>query len=157
MRAKFFLAGLVVVAAACGKKGGDTAADTTATMAPSTPAATPPAAATGTAHDVNMELDGSTYKFEPAALTIKSGDVVRFHDVSGGPHNVSFYTDSIPAGAAAALTAGMPDQTAPLSGPLLVEPNAVYTVSFAGAPAGTYKLYCLPHTAMGMKATITVQ
>ena len=151
MRAKFLLAGLVVVAAACGKKGGDAAADSTA-MAPSTPAAT-----TGTAHDVNMELDGSTYKFEPASLTIKSGDVVRFHDVSGGPHNVSFYTDSIPAGAAAVLTAGMPDQTAPLSGPLLVEPNAVYTVSFAGAPAGTYKLYCLPHTAMGMKATITVQ
>jgi plastocyanin len=156
MRAKFLLAGLVVVAAACGKKGGDTAADTTATMAPSTPAETP-AAATGTAHDVNMELDGSTYKFEPATLTIKAGDVVHFHNVSGGPHNVSFYTDSIPAGAAAALNAGMPDQTASLSGPLLVEPNAVYTVSFAGAPAGVYKLYCLPHTAMGMKATITVQ
>jgi plastocyanin len=156
MRAKFLLAGLVVVAAACGKKGGDAAVDTTATMAPSTPAETP-AAAMGTTHDVNMELDGSTYKFEPAALTIKTGDVVVFHDVSGGPHNVSFYADSIPAGAAAALDAGMPDKTGTLAGPLLIEANATYRVSFAGAPAGTYRLYCLPHTAMNMKATITVQ
>ncbi len=154
MRAKFFLTGLVVVAAACGKKGGDAAADTTA-MAPMTPAETP--AAMGTAHDVNMVLDGSTYKFEPAALTIKSGDVVHFHNVSGGPHNVSFWADSIPAGAAAVLNAAMMDQTAALSGPLLVEPNAVYTITFAGAPAGNYKFYCLPHAAMNMNGVITVQ
>ncbi len=151
MRAKFFLAGLAVIAAACGKKGGDTGADTTA-MAPATPAAT-----TGTAHDVNMVLDGTTYKFEPAALTIKAGDVVHFHNVSGGPHNVSFYGDSIPAGAAAVLDAAMMDKTASLSGPLLVEPNAVYTISFAGAPVGEYKFYCLPHAAMNMKGAITVQ
>ena len=154
MRAKFFLAGLAVIAAACGKKGGEPAADTTA-MAP-TPSETP-AATMGTAHDVNMVLDGSTYKFEPATLTIKAGDVVRFHDVSGGPHNVSFFADSIPAGAAAVLDAAMLDRTATLSGPLLVEPNAVYSISFAGAPAGAYGFYCLPHTAMGMKGTLTVQ
>ena len=153
MRAKFFLAGLAVIAAACGKKGDAPAADTTA-MAPA-PSETP--AATGTAHDVNMTLDGSTYKFEPAALTIKAGDVVVFHDVSGGPHNVQFYADSIPAGSAEALNAGMPDRTDNLAGPLLTEANATYRVSFAGAPVGVYKLYCLPHSPMGMKATITVQ
>lgn len=155
MRAKYFLAGLAVIAAACGKKDAPPATDSTA-VTPA-PAETTPAATTGTAHDVNMVLDGSTYKFEPAVLTIKSGDMVRFHDLSGGPHNVQFYADSIPAGAAAALDAGMPDRTGPLAGPLLTEANAVYTVSFAGAPTGEYKIYCLPHQAMGMKATITVQ
>ena len=44
-----------------------------------------------------MVLEGSTYKFDPAELTIKAGDVVNFHNKSGGPHNVSFWADSIPA------------------------------------------------------------
>jgi plastocyanin len=104
-----------------------------------------------------MVLEGSTYKFVPDQLTIKSGDVVRYHNVSGGPHNVSFWPDSIPGGAADALKAGMPDQMAPLEGSLLTEPNGVYTVNFANAPAGEYKFYCLPHLALGMKGKLTVQ
>jgi plastocyanin len=154
MRANYLLAGLAVVVAACGKKGGDAAVDTTA-MTNTPPAATTPAA--GTTHDVNMVVDGSTYKFEPAMLTIKAGDVVNFHNVSGGPHNVQFYADSIPAGAAAALDAGMADKTGSLAGPLLTDANQVYSVSFAGAPTGEYKYYCLPHQAMNMHGAITVQ
>ncbi len=150
MRSKLLLAGLVVVLAGCEKKAETPAADTTA-MAPA-----PAPAATGTTHDVKMELDGSTYKFEPAQLTIKSGDVVVFHDESGGPHNVQFYADSIPAGAAAAIDAGMPDKSGPLASPM-VEAGATYSVSFANAPAGEYKFFCLPHQAMGMKGQITVQ
>jgi plastocyanin len=115
------------------------------------------AVSTGRSHDVNMVLEGSNYRFMPAHLTIHSGDTVRFHNVSGGPHNVSFWSDSIPAGAADALKRGMLDQMAPLEGPLLTEPHGVYVVSFANAPAGDYKFYCLPHLALGMKAKVTVQ
>ena len=39
----------------------------------------------------------------PAQLTIKSGDVVRYLKKSGGPHNVQFYQEIIPPGAAAVL------------------------------------------------------
>jgi plastocyanin len=77
--------------------------------------------------------------------------------VSGGPHNVSFWADSIPSGAADALKAGMPDQMAPLEGSLITEPNGIYTVNFGKAPAGEYKFYCLPHLALGMKGKLTVQ
>jgi plastocyanin len=101
--------------------------------------------------------DASGYRFTPATLTIKRGDTVRWTNASGGPHNVTFWTDSIPAGAQAPLTASMPGQTAPLAGPLLVTPNQTYTVSFANAPAGTYRYYCTPHLALGMKAVIQVQ
>jgi plastocyanin len=104
-----------------------------------------------------MVLDGSSYKYIPDALVIKAGDVVRFHNKGGGPHNVSFWPDSIPRGAAAALQGGMPNQAAPLEGPLLVDPEAVYQVSFVGAPAGVYGFYCLPHSAMGMSGHITVE
>ena len=147
MRAKFLLAGLVVVLAACEKKAETPAADTSA-MAP--------APAVGVTHDVNMVLEGSEYKFVPATLTIKSGDVVAYHDVSGGPHNVQFYPDSIPAGAAEVLDASMPDKMGPLAGSM-VPTGGTYTISFANAPVGDYKYFCLPHQPMGMKGVVTVQ
>ncbi|HEX2219607.1 MAG TPA: plastocyanin/azurin family copper-binding protein [Gemmatimonadales bacterium] len=168
MRVTSMLAGLAFVLAACG--GGEQQAGDQQTAAPDQAAPAGDAAAGGaapsggaapapggTTHDVNMVLEGSSYKYVPEQLTIKSGDVVRFHNVSGGPHNVSFWADSIPAGAAEALKAGMPDQMAPLEGSLVTEPNGVYTINFANAPAGEYKYYCLPHLALGMKAKLTVQ
>jgi plastocyanin len=157
MRMTSMVAGLAVVLAACGgekKTQEQPAAGDSAGAAP--PAAAAPAA-TGKTHDVNMVLDGSKYKYDPDNLTIQSGDVVRFHNKSGGPHNASFWPDSIPKGAADVLTKNMPDQMAPLEGPLLTEPDAVYQVSFAGAPKGDYKFYCLPHLALGMRGKLTVQ
>jgi plastocyanin len=160
MRVTFMVAGLAIVLAACGgeKKAGDQSTTTT-TATPEQPAAAPAAtpAAGGATHDVIMSLEGSTYKYDPADLTIKSGDVVNFHNKSGGPHNVSFWTDSIPAGGGDVLKGTMPDQMAPLEGPLLTEQDAIYKVSFAGAPTGEYKFYCLPHLALGMKGKISVQ
>ena len=143
------VAGLSLMVAACG--GGEKKAEEAAPAAEA-----PAAAATGATHDVNMQLDGTTYHYVPAELTIKVGDVVNFHNVSGGPHNVQFWGDSIPAGAADKLSGGMPDQMSPLASPLLVEPNAVYSVTFTGTPAGDYKFYCLPHLAMKMVGKITV-
>jgi plastocyanin len=159
MRVTSLVAGLALVVAACGGEKKPEAQSTTTTAAPEQPAGAPAAApaAGGTAHDVSMVLEGSTYKFVPDQLTIKAGDVVNFHNKSGGPHNVSFWTDSIPSGAADVLKGAMPDQMAPLEGPLLTEQDAVYKVSFAGAPTGEYKFYCLPHLALGMHGKITVQ
>jgi plastocyanin len=125
--------------------------------APSTTPSATPAPATGATHDVQMVGDASGYKFNPASLTIKRGDAVRFTNVSGGPHNATFWPDSIPAGAQGALSANMPGTMAPLTGPLLLTPNQTYTVSFANVPGGTYKYYCTPHLALGMKGVIEVQ
>ena len=144
--------------AACG--GEKKAADQSTTATPDSAASAAPAAAPaagGTNHDVNMVLNGAKYEFQPAELTIKSGDMVTFHDKSGGPHNVSFWADSIPAGADAVLKANMPDQMAPMEGPLLTEQDAEYKISFAGAPTGDYRFYCLPHLALGMHGKLTVQ
>jgi plastocyanin len=159
MRVTSMVAGLAFTLAACGggeKKAGEQAPAATPEQPAAAPAAAPEASSGGN-HDVNMQLDGSTYKFDPAELTIKAGDVVTFHNKSGGPHNVSFWADSIPAGGADKLKSAMPDQMAPLEGPLLTEQDGTYKVSFAGAPTGEYKFYCLPHLALGMKGKITVQ
>jgi plastocyanin len=112
---------------------------------------------TGKTVTVQMLGDAKGYRFEPASITIKAGDGVKWVNTSGGPHNVNFWSDSIPSGAAAILGKNMPQTTSPLTGPLLLTPNQTYIVSFAGAPPGTYHYYCTPHLALGMKATITVQ
>ncbi len=161
MRVTSMVAGLALVLAACGgeKKAADqgmsATPDSAASAASAAPAAAP--AAGGTNHDVDMVLNGAKYEFQPAELTIKAGDMITFHDKSGGPHNVSFWADSIPKGADAVLKAAMPDQMAPLEGPLLTEQDAQYKVAFAGAPKGDYKFYCLPHLALGMHGKIKVQ
>lgn len=170
------------VVAGCTSKGGDNSAANAAGGAASTPAAggststtTPAAAApaadsgmagaaggapapiTGKTVSVNMVGDAKGYRFEPNTITIKVGDGIKWTNVSGGPHNVTFWSDSIPAGAAAKLGANMPQTTAPLTGPLLVTPNQTYVVSFAGLPPGTYHFYCTPHLALGMIAKVVVQ
>jgi len=161
----------VVVATACG--GGVKNADTTAAApaacqpaagtsaaAPATGAATGTATAmapTGKTWEVKMLGDASGYKYDPANLTIKEGDAVKFTVVSGPPHNVSFYADSIPAGAQAQLSANMPTPMSPLTSPLFNNPGESYTVSFKGVPKGTYKYFCTPHQALGMHAQLTVQ
>ena len=162
-----------VVLGACGGEKQPVADTTAATTTPSaatttdTSAATAGAAgaagavaaapATGTTHEVKMIGDAKGYRFEPADITIKQGDAVKWIMVSGGPHNVAFLnlTD---ATTKAQLNANMPGQhMAEDSSPLLMNPNEAYTVSFAKIPAGKYDYDCTPHAAMGMKGSITVQ
>jgi plastocyanin len=120
--------------------------------------ATPAAEPAGAVVEVKMTGDGtSKAAFEPATLTIKAGTTVRFLNVSGGPHNIAFFSDSIPKGGADVLKKGMANAMSDLTGPFLMQPNEKYDVSFAGAPTGTYKGYCMPHVAFGMKITIKVQ
>jgi len=145
-------------AAAC---GGDKKADAAAS-APAAPAAQPatttPAAPMGPVVEVKMTGNGTSQAaFEPKMLTIAPGTTVRFVNVVGGPHNISFFADSIPAGAAAVLNASMANRIDNLEGALLVNANDHGDVSFAGAPEGVYKGYCLPHQALGMKIAITVK
>lgn len=152
MRVPAIVAGVALLVAAC---GGDKKATTTDTT--TTPAA-PPAAATGTGttHEIQMVQQGpNTFKFVPEMTTIKSGDAVVFKGVSGQAHDVAFYKDSIPAGADSVLNANIQNKPQDLATEMVNDGNST-TVSFAGAPAGTYKFYCIPHMAMNMKGTIVV-
>ena len=144
---------VAIGALACGKKG-----DQTQNQQMQPPAAPEGAAASGPVVEVKMTGNGSTIAaYEPFSLTIAPGTTVRFVNVSGGPHNIAFWQDSIPAGGAAALNANMKNTIDNLSGPFLTGPTESYDVSFANAPQGTYKGYCTPHLALGMKIAIRVQ
>jgi plastocyanin len=108
-------------------------------------------------HVVRMVGDTKSFRFEPATINAHAGDMVRFVNVSGGPHNVTFSADDIPAGAAETLQKNMGKTIATLSSAMLTERNEVYTISLAGLPARTYKYYCLPHQAMNMIGRIIVR
>ncbi len=171
------LAGAAVLGACGGEKQpvADTSATATTTGAATTTTTTTPAAgaadagaagaagavaaapATGTTHEVKMIGDANGYRFEPADITIKQGDAIKWIMVSGGPHNVAFLNLTDPT-TKAQLNANMPGQhMGEDSSPLLMQPNEPYVVSFAKIPAGKYDYNCTPHAAMGMKGTITVQ
>ena len=171
---KIALAVSVFALAACG--GGEKKSDSTATTtttdtaaAASTAAAgssatsaTPAAAGTaapitGKTVEVKMIGDEKGYRFDPAQVTVKAGDGIKFINVSGGPHNIAFDPAQVPADAKAQLSANMPNQMAELSSPLLTNPNETYTISFANVKPGTYQGHCTPHQAMGMNIAITVQ
>jgi len=164
----FALVSSAFVLGACG--GGEKAADTTAaaapaatdtaaTAAPATPAAPAGTAAaiTGKTHEVKMIGDDKGYRFDPADITVKAGDGIKFIMVSGGPHNVAFDPATIPADVKPQLLANMPNQQGELSSPMFMNPNESYTISFANVKPGQYPFHCTPHLAMGMKGTITVQ
>lgn len=107
--------------------------------------------------DVQMLGDATGYRYAPASVTIQRGDKVRFTLVSGPPHNVVFWPDSIPKGAAAPLAKGMPKTVDKLTSPYYLKTGDTYVVSFDGVPAGTYRYYCTPHLLLGMKGTIVVK
>lgn len=164
------VASAVVLAACAG--GESSTGDSTAVVASNagvvpTPAATqaaePAAAVTGQTHEVQMVLDNGQYKYVPDKITAKEGDAIKFINVSGFPHNVSFKTDQIPDDVEGTLAQNMPANAygmakmGPIVGPLLTQANQTYTISLAGMKAGEYPFVCTPHEAMGMKGTITIQ
>ena len=161
--------GLALVAsafvfAACGGESKPAAESTPAPIAvtgapaPAAGGAATLAPATGKTHEIKMVGDDKGFRFEPANLTIKTGDAVKFVFVSSGPHNVAFDGATLAADAKAQLDANFGAQRmAELSSNMFMTAGENITISFAKVPAGSYSFNCTPHLAMGMKGLITVQ
>jgi len=165
------LAASAVVLGACAggdKNAGDTTAVAVDTAAPAAaaPATTTPAPAggaataaaiTGITHEVKMIGDATGYKFDPANITVKAGDGIKFTVVNGGPHNVAFDPATIPAVVQGQLDANISEKMGQLSSALKTNAGESVTVSFANIKPGKYPYHCTPHLALGMKGEITVQ
>lgn len=95
--------------------------------------------AEGAVHIVKMISDSEKNYFEPAELTIKVGETVRFVNESGA-HSAT--AQKIPAGAEA------------FDSGLLTAPGQVYEQTFT--VAGEYEFVCAAHEVWGMKGKIIV-
>jgi plastocyanin len=159
----------IILGACAGSEKRAARTDSTTTAPVTAPTATPPTApatgaitaapVTGQTIEVQMIGDAKGFRFEPNTITLKAGDAIKFINVVGFPHNVGFDSTTVPADVRAQLAANMPGEHAlgPLDGPMLMQPNEGYTISFAKIKAGTYAFHCTPHLLLGMKGSITVQ
>ena len=119
--------------------------------------ATAPAHGAQTVHQIRLENDAAAheYRFNPATVTARPGDVLVFKVTGGGDHGITF-EDAMSPAARAALSAAMPRRVADLSGPL-IGPRAEYRITLPNLPAGTYRFYCLPHRAYDEAGTLTIK
>lgn len=95
---------------------------------------------------VKMGSDKGMLVFEPATVTIKAGDTVKFMNNKLSPHNAVF--DSSIGAAAKSLSHKK----------LVFAANESYETTFpADTAAGVYPFYCEPHRGAGMNGKIIVQ
>ena len=108
-------------------------------------------------HEIRMEAQGEReFRFSPASIEARRGDVLLFRAVSGAPHSVVFERRGLSADAREKLNAAMPRRAGDLSSPLLTD-GTEYRVVVPALPAGTYRYFCLPHRAYDMRGEFTVK
>jgi plastocyanin len=118
------------------------------------------AAASGQAtHVVRLVANpaNDVYRFEPAEVVAKPGDVLVFRVVSGAPHSVVYEAQGLSPGVRGAFNNAMPERSGDLSSPLLTASGGEYRMTVPQVPAGAYPFYCLPHRAYDMRGTLTIK
>jgi plastocyanin len=95
---------------------------------------------------VKMGTDGGQLVFQPDELKVCKGDTVTWVNNKGGPHNVVFDEEAIPA--------GVSQEKISMDGQL-GEEGEKFSMKFD--TAGSYGYYCEPHRGAGMVAALTVE
>jgi plastocyanin len=156
---KLPLFGLLAFAVACGGDQQQATTDAPATTGGPTVDITPTQPATGgqatLTPDAGREVievrmittqGGATGVFEPAQVTVRRGDVIRWVQAdAGAAHNVSFR-----------MAQGNPGGfQAPPDSPYYTQEGQSFDVKVDWA-AGTYNYVCVPHMTTGMVGSVTV-
>jgi plastocyanin len=98
---------------------------------------------------VKMIGHGETFRFEPARVEVRRGDVVRFVHTGEMLHNVQFVEGKIPRGA------NLKDYWI---SPFLPDHGREYDLSIdARFLVGTYSFICTPHAPWDMEGEIVVE
>lgn len=105
----------------------------------------------GSVHLVRILHRPDRYQFEPARLTIVSGDLVRFVMAGSLPESIVFDPETATPEAAVFIR----DSSMHL-GVLLVEPGQTHDFSFRDAPPGSYPFFSIPHSGWGMAGVVQV-
>ena len=110
-------------------------------------------------HHIRMEAnpDKDQFRFVPAEVTARPGDVLLFKTVTGSPHNIVFEAPKLSGPAHEALNGSMSRRSGDLSSPLLSPDGAEYRIVVPELTPGRYEFFCLPHRAYDMRGTLTIQ
>lgn len=109
-------------------------------------------------HEIRLEANSErdTYRFSPAQVTARPGDMLVFRAVSGVPHSIVFESAGLSDQAHEALNGAMSRRAGDLSSPLLTLQGAEYRVVVPQLAPGTYHFFCLPHRAYDMRGELKV-
>jgi plastocyanin len=109
-------------------------------------------------HEIRLEANAArdVYRFVPASVSARPGDVLLFRTVSGTPHSIVFESSGLSGPAHEALNGAMTRRAGDLSSPLLSPDGAEYRVVVPALAAGRYQFFCLPHRAYDMRGTLHV-
>ena len=108
---------------------------------------------------IRLEADSEKdiYRFTPARITARPGDVLVFQAVSGAPHSIVFEGADLSEATHEAMNGAMGRRTGDLSSPLLTSNGAEYRVVVPRVASGVYHFYCLPHRAYDMRGELHVE
>jgi plastocyanin len=109
-------------------------------------------------HEIRMEAnpEKDVYRFTPAQVTARPGDVLLFKVASGSPHSIVFEGANLSETARAALNGAMTRRSADLSSPLLTADGIEYRIVVPAIAAGKYGFFCLPHRAYDMRGELRI-
>jgi plastocyanin len=109
-------------------------------------------------HEIRLEANSEreVYRFSPARVTAKPGDVLLFKAVTGTPHSIVFESRKLSGAVREALNGAMNRRSGDLSSPLLTPDGAEYRIRVPALPVGTYEFFCLPHRAYDERGTLRV-
>ncbi|HET6797257.1 MAG TPA: plastocyanin/azurin family copper-binding protein [Gemmatimonadales bacterium] len=109
-------------------------------------------------HEIKLEAkpDKEVYRFSPAEVSAKPGDVLSFRVESGPPHSIVFEAAGLSEAGKEALNGAMSRRVADLSSPLLTTEGAEYKMVVPQLPPGRYAFFCLPHRAYDERGQLVI-
>ncbi|SEQ82052.1 DUF5059 domain-containing protein [Natrinema salaciae] len=113
----------------------------------------------GVPEDADHVVDMTAVAFEPAELTVETGDTIAWKHVGGEPHSVTAVEDGIPDGAAYWASGGFESESSARegwengTGAVQSGQSYVHTVE----TTGEHEYLCIPHERAGMVGTIVVE
>jgi plastocyanin len=109
-------------------------------------------------HLIRLEADveKASYRFNPAQVTARPGDVLVFKVGRGAPHSIVFESADLSEATHEAVNGAMSRRTGDLSSPLLTAEGTEYRLVVPRIAPGVYHFYCLPHRAYDMRGQLRV-
>jgi plastocyanin len=109
-------------------------------------------------HEIRLDANPAkeVYRFSPAQVTARPGDVLLFKVTSGAPHSIVFEGSGFSETARAALNGAMTRRSADLSSPLLTAEGTEYRIVVPAIAPGVYSFFCLPHRAYDMRGQLQI-